>query len=53
MWKMEALPEKATAGPHFQSLPECIKEKLCAPEILTADCGKKLAILILCKAVLH
>lgn len=48
---MEALPEKVTAGPHFQSLPECIKGKLCTTEILTAGFGKKQAILTLCKAV--
>lgn len=49
---MEALPENVTAGPHFQSLPKCIKGKLCTTEILTVDFGKKQAILILRNAVL-
>lgn len=33
----EALPEKVTAGPHLQSLLECIERKLCTAEILTTD----------------
>ena len=40
MWKMEALPEKVTAGPHFQSLPEPIQGKLCTIEILIANWKK-------------
>lgn len=49
---MEPLPEKVTAGHHFQSLPKCIKRQLCTTEILTADFGKKQAVLILHKAIL-
>lgn len=37
---MEPLPEKVTAGHHFQSLPKYIERQLCTTEILTADFEK-------------